>query len=103
MLRQSLAAPVRALRSGVRIAARQPISRTQFIQFPSRTSQAIATSYPRWYSAEAGSAAKAEGAKANGEAETAEGSGKTEAQDAEAALKKQLEAKEAEVLDLKVR
>ena len=88
MLRQTVSAASRALRSTARLGTqRQPIAITQsYYQTP------LAIARTRWYSSEA------DAAKKNGE----EGKENGEAESPEAALKKQLEAKDAEVRDLKV-
>ncbi|KAG6060580.1 hypothetical protein E4U32_003376 [Claviceps aff. humidiphila group G2b] len=105
MLRQAFPTSSRALRSVTRIAANQPTLRTPFHNAPAvwslRTTQQIQPGFARWYSD--AKETPAEGEKAE-KAETAE---KTEAEegagepDALAELKKQLEAKEAEVRDWK--
>jgi molecular chaperone GrpE len=73
------------------------VSRPQFYQIPSITSRAAQPSVARWYSAEAESSPKdaAEAPK--------EGESKNATADSEAALQKQLEEKEAEIRDWKVR
>jgi hypothetical protein len=88
MLRQSFS----ALRSTARLGTqRQTIALAQSYQTPFAAAQTIAPR-SRWYSSETDAAKKnGEEAKNNGEAESPE-----------AALKKQLEAKDAEVRDLKV-
>jgi molecular chaperone GrpE len=93
MLRQSFSATSRALRSTARLGTqRQTIAVAQSYQTPFAAAQTIAPR-SRWYSSETDAAKKnGEEAKNNGEAETPE-----------AALKKQLEAKDAEVRDLKDR
>lgn len=93
MLRQSFSATSRALRSTARLGTqRQTISLAQSYQTPFAAAQTIAPR-SRWYSSETDAAKKnGEEAKNNGEAESPE-----------AALKKQLEAKDAEVRDLKDR
>jgi len=92
MLRQTISATSRALRSTTRLSTqRQAIGIAQSYQTP----LAASTIAPRtrWYSSETDAAKKnGEEAKENGEAESPE-----------AALKKQLEAKDAEVRDLKDR
>ena len=95
MLRQTVSATSRALRSTARLGTqRQTISRAQSFQTPLATAARTIAPRTRWYSSEA--------AKENGEAaKKAEGEG--EAESPEAALKKQLEAKDAEARDMKVR
>lgn len=107
MLRQAFSTSSRALRSATRIAANQPTLRTPFHNAPPawslRTTQQTQPGLARWYSdaketpAEGEKAEKAETAE-NTEAE--EGAGEP---DALTELKKQLETKEAEVRDWKVR
>jgi molecular chaperone GrpE len=94
MLRQTISATSRALRSTARLGTqRQTIAIAQsYYQTP------LAVSRTRWYSSET------DAAKKNGEEgkEVKEGKENGEAESPEAALKKQLEAKDAEVRDLKV-
>ncbi|KAH6622790.1 GrpE-domain-containing protein [Chaetomium tenue] len=89
MLRQTVSATSRALRSTARLGTqRQTIAIAQsYYQTP------LAISRTRWYSSET------DAAKKNGE----EGKENGEAESPEAALKKQLETKDAEVRDLKDR
>ncbi|EAQ84012.1 hypothetical protein CHGG_10416 [Chaetomium globosum CBS 148.51] len=89
MLRQTVSATSRALRSTARLGTqRQTIAIAQsYYQTP------LAISRTRWYSSET------DAAKKNGE----EGKENVEAESPEAALKKQLETKDAEVRDLKDR
>ncbi len=92
MLRQSISATSKALRATSRLGAqRQTISRAQSFQTP----LAARTIAPRarWYSSETDAAKNNNGEEAKKEAEP---------ESPEAALKKQLEAKEAEVRELKV-
>jgi molecular chaperone GrpE len=91
MLRQTLSATTRALRSTARLGTQRQtaaIAQSYYYQTP------LAVARTRWYSSETDAAKKdgEEEKKANGEAESPE-----------AALKKQLEAKDAEVRDLKDR
>jgi hypothetical protein len=97
MLRQALSAPSRAARSSLRIATHARVARPHFYQIPSIALRAAQPSVARWYSAEAESTPK--------EATEApkEGEAKNGAADEAAALKKQLEEKEAEIRDWKVR
>jgi hypothetical protein len=88
MLRQVLSVPSRAARSSLR---QIPVARPQFYQIPAISSRIAQPSVTRWYSAEAESTPK--------EGEAAK---EPEASDPVAELKKQLEAKEAEVRDWKV-
>ncbi|KAK5661470.1 hypothetical protein OQA88_11372 [Cercophora sp. LCS_1] len=93
MLRQSLSAPTRTLSSSVRLAAQRQISRPQFFRAPLVASRATALQQrPRWYSDQP------EAPKEASEAKPTEGA---EKEDPEAALKKPLEAKEAEIRDWK--
>ncbi|KAK3387628.1 GrpE-domain-containing protein [Podospora didyma] len=89
MFRQTISTPSRAIGSSLRLAAQRQVARPQFYRAPAAATGAIALR-PRFYSSEA---------------ETKEGEVKdasaTEANDAEAALKKQLEAKDAEARDWK--
>jgi molecular chaperone GrpE len=97
MLRQSISATSRTLRATSRLGAhRQTISLAQSYQTPLAAARAIAPR-ARWYSSET-DAAKNSNSNNNGE----ESKKEAEAESPEAALKKQLEAKEAEVRDLKV-
>ncbi|KAG7294363.1 hypothetical protein NEMBOFW57_004434 [Staphylotrichum longicolle] len=93
MLRQSISTTSRALRATARFGTqRQAIAVAQRSQTPLAAARTIAPR-TRWYSSETDATKKnGEEAKKEGEAETPE-----------AALKKQLEAKEAEVRDLKDR
>ena len=92
MLRQTASAASRALRSTARLGVqRQTVALAQSSQTPLAAARTLAPR-TRWYSSETDAAKKnGEEAKANGEAESPE-----------AALKKQLEAKDAEIRDLKV-
>ncbi|KAK3946414.1 GrpE protein [Diplogelasinospora grovesii] len=95
MFRQAIATPSRAISSTLRTAAQRPLSRPQFFQAPSIAARAIALQRPsRWYSSETDS-------KATDASESKPAEGEAAKEDAEAALKKQLEAKEAEVRDWK--
>jgi len=95
MLRQALSVPSRAARSSLRIASQARLSRSQFYnQIPSIATRAAQPSISRWYSSEAESTTK-EATDAVKEAEAT-------ASEVEAALKKQLEEKEAEIRDWKV-
>jgi molecular chaperone GrpE len=93
MLRQTISATSRALRSTARLSAQRPAaSLAQSFQTPFVVSRTIAPR-TRWYSSET------DAAKNNGEeAKKEEG----EAESPEAALRKQLEAKDAEIKELKV-
>ena len=92
MLRQSISATSKALRATSRLGApRQAIAFAQSYQTPLAAARTIAPR-ARWYGSET------DAAKNNGEEAKKEG----EAESPEAALKKQLEAKDAEVRDLKV-
>ncbi|CAP70882.1 uncharacterized protein PODANS_3_9400 [Podospora anserina S mat+] len=91
MLRQTIANTSRALRSTARAGAQRQLARPQFIQSPIAAAARTVAPRARWYSAEA---EKKEAETKNGEEKAAE---ETE----EAKLKKQLEAKEAEVRDWK--
>ncbi|KAJ9158355.1 hypothetical protein NKR19_g3391 [Coniochaeta hoffmannii] len=94
MLRQALSVPSRAARSSLRIASQARLSRSQFYnQIPSIATRAAQPSISRWYSSEAESTTK-EATDAVKEAEAT-------ASEVEAALKKQLEEKEAEIRDWK--
>jgi molecular chaperone GrpE len=95
MLRQAFSAPSRAARSSLRIATQARLSRPQFQQIPSIATRATQPSVARWYSSEAETTSK--------EAAEAVKEGESVAAEAEAALKKQLEEKEAEIRDWKVR
>ncbi|KAL2260364.1 hypothetical protein VTK26DRAFT_5651 [Humicola hyalothermophila] len=91
MLRQSISATSRALRSTARLGAqRQTIARAQTFKTPLATAART-----RWYSSEA--------AKENGEEAKKTEGGEAEAESPEAALKKQLEAKDAELREMKDR
>ncbi|KAG5995551.1 hypothetical protein E4U52_008155 [Claviceps spartinae] len=108
MLRQAFSTSSRALRSVTRIAANQPTLRTPFHNAPTawslRATQQLQPGLARWYSDAKETPAEGEKAEKAEKAETAE---KTEAEegagepDALTELKKQLEAKEAEVRDWK--
>ncbi len=94
MLRQTISVTSKALRGTARLGVqRQTAAFAQRTQTPLVAAQTIAPR-ARWYSSEADAAAK----------KTEEGEKKeAEAEGPEAALKKQLEAKDAEIRDLKVR
>lgn len=92
MLRTALTRSSKALCSGARVAAQRPVASQIFQMQAARTAAPQLRSAARWYSAEAEGEKKAdEGAKQN-EGET----------DEVAALKKQLEAKDAEAREWKV-
>lgn len=98
MLRQAFSTSSRALRSAPRLAASQPLLRTQFQRAPAAwLSRAAQPAVARWYSD--AKEAPAEGEKAE-KAEAKEEAGET---DAVAELKKSLEAKDAEARDWKVK
>jgi molecular chaperone GrpE len=105
MLRQTVSATSRALRSTARLGTqRQTVPFAQSYQTPFAVVRAIAVApRARWYSSETDAAkadtAKADEPKSNEEEVKKEG----EAESPEAALKKQLEAKEAELREMKVR
>ncbi|KAL2127700.1 hypothetical protein VTI74DRAFT_10304 [Chaetomium olivicolor] len=93
MLRQTISATSRALRSTARLGTqRQTIAIAQSYQTPLAAARTLAPR-TRWYSSET------DAAKNNGEEAKKEG----EPESPEAALKKQLEAKEAELRDMKDR
>lgn len=99
MLRQALSSSSRALRSAPRLATSSaPLLRSQFQNAPAATSlrafQPVLSS--RWYSD--AKEAPAEGEKAEGAKEEANGESGVVAE-----LKKSLETKEAEARDWKVR
>lgn len=99
MLRQVISSvPARAARSGIRLAARQAPSRAQVFTQPLIPARAAQPSFMRWYSAESEPAKEAAKESAEGRPEGES----QEAADPEAALKKQLEAKDAEARDWKV-
>ncbi|KAK4644944.1 GrpE, mitochondrial [Podospora bellae-mahoneyi] len=91
MLRQTIANTSRALRSTARAGAQRQLARPQFIQSPIAAAARTVAPRARWYSAEA---EKKEAETKNGEEKAAEETEETK-------LKKQLEAKEAEVRDWK--
>ncbi|KID75870.1 GrpE [Metarhizium brunneum] len=96
MLRQAFSTSSRALRSAPRLAASQPLLRTQFQRAPAAwSSRAAQPAVARWYSD--AKEAPAEGEKAE-KSEAKEEAGET---DAVAELKKSLEAKDAEARDWK--
>ncbi|KAF5137448.1 GrpE, mitochondrial [Metarhizium anisopliae] len=96
MLRQAFSTSSRALRSAPRLAASQPLLRTQFQRAPAAWSSRVAQpAVARWYSD--AKEAPAEGEKAE-KSEAKEEAGET---DAVAELKKSLEAKDAEARDWK--
>ena len=91
MLRTALTRSSRALCSGARVAAQRPIA-SQIVQMQAaRTAAPQLRAAARWYSAEA-----------EGEKKAEEGAKEGEANDEVAALKKQLEAKDAEAREWKV-
>jgi molecular chaperone GrpE len=104
MLRQAVAQSSRALRSSLQATTRSPLLRSQFqarAPVSIRTVQPIAS---RWYSAEtpkesAEEAKEGEEPKPTGTAEPKDGGAVSEVD----ALKKQLETKEKEIIDWKVR
>lgn len=98
MLRQAISTPSRAAGSAIRVAARRPIARTQFLQTQLQATRTIAPQRPaaRWYSSEP---AKEAETKTNGD-----DAAKTNGQESEVnAIKKQLEDKDLEARDWKVR
>jgi len=98
MLRQAISTPSRAVGSAVRVAARRPVARTQFLQTQLQAARTIAPqrAAARWYSSEP---AKEAEAKTNGD-DAAKSNGQVSEVDA---IKKQLEEKDAEARDWKVR
>ncbi len=99
MLRQALSGPSRALGSNLRTAAQRPLLRTPFRQAPVLSlTRAVQPSAARWYSAEAESGKEA----AKDAAESKAPAGEQAKETPEEALKKQLEAKDAELRDWKV-
>ena len=97
MLRQTLSSPSRTLASGLRTAAQRQISRRQFLIAPiAAAPRSVGLQQPqqraRWYS---------DNTDAPKAAETKEEEGAAK-EDPLAAIKKQLEAKDAEVRDWKV-
>jgi hypothetical protein len=101
MLRQVISSvPARAARSSIRLVARgQAPSRAQAFNQSLISARAIQPAFSRWYSAETEPAKEAvkESAEGRPEAES------QEAADPQAVLKKELEAKDAEARDWKVR
>ncbi|KJK80954.1 hypothetical protein H634G_03487 [Metarhizium anisopliae BRIP 53293] len=96
MLRQAFSTSSRALRSAPRLAASQPLLRTQFQRAPAAwSSRATQPAVARWYSD--AKEAPAEGEKAE-KSEAKEEAGET---DTVTELKKSLEAKDAEARDWK--
>ncbi|KAK3397063.1 GrpE-domain-containing protein [Sordaria brevicollis] len=91
MLRTALTRSSRALASSARVAAQRPVASQIFQMQAARTAAPQMRSAARWYSAEA-----------EGEKKAEEGAEKKEGEDdAVAALKKQLEAKDAEAREWK--
>ncbi|KAK1827549.1 GrpE-domain-containing protein [Podospora conica] len=91
MFRQTLSAPSKALGAGLRLAAQRPVARRQLFAAPIAASRTVGLQQrARWYSDSKDAEAK-EPVKEEGEAQ----------EDPTAALKKQLEAKEAEARDWK--
>ncbi|KAL2021523.1 hypothetical protein VTK56DRAFT_7022 [Thermocarpiscus australiensis] len=102
MLRQSISATSRALRSTARLGTQRQFSRPQYYQTPLAAARTVALR-TRWYSTETAQTEardKESESKTNGE-EGKKAEGETES--VETTLRKQLEAKEAEILDLKDR
>jgi molecular chaperone GrpE len=98
MLRQTLSSPSRTLASGLRTAAQRQISRRQFLIAPiAAAPRSLGLQQPqqraRWYS---------DNANASKAAEAKEEEGAAAKEDPLAAIKKQLEAKDAEVREWKV-
>ncbi|EAA27729.1 hypothetical protein GE21DRAFT_3471 [Neurospora crassa] len=91
MLRTALTRSSRALCSGARVAAQRPIASQIFQMQAARTAAPQLRSAARWYSAEAEGEKKADEGAEQKEGET----------DEVAALKKQLEAKDAEAREWK--
>lgn len=100
MFRQAFSSSSRALRSAPRIAATKPFARPQFVSAPAFRSRAAQPVSSRWYSD--AKEAEAEAAKPAEEAKSEEKQGNGE-QDPVVELKKQLEAKDTEARDWKVR
>ncbi|GAB1312929.1 GrpE, mitochondrial [Madurella fahalii] len=99
MLRQTISATSRALRSTARLGTQRQIARPQYYPAPLTTAARTIAPRTRWYSSET-EAPKDKDAQSK---ENGEAAAKGEAESPEAALKKQLEAKDAEILDLKDR
>ncbi|KAK4115481.1 GrpE-domain-containing protein [Canariomyces notabilis] len=103
MLRQTVSAPSRALRSTARLGTQRSIARPHQLhhsQTPLITSARTLAPRIRWYSSET-EASKDKNAPES--SQNGEEAGKTEPESPEVALKKQLEAKDAEIRDLKDR
>jgi molecular chaperone GrpE len=98
MLRQALTTPSRALRSSLRTQAKSALLRTEFQAVPAFSIKPARAPVTRWYSAEAESKESSDATKKTEESKPENGQS-----EAEAALKNQLEAKEKEALDFKVR
>jgi molecular chaperone GrpE len=90
MIQRTLLRQTRALSSSIRSAPRSSLTRSQFLPANRLAARPLASS--RWYATEPE-------AKADGEAAAAEG--KTE-EKTEDPVKKELEAKDKEIIDLKV-
>jgi len=91
MFRHALSAPSKAISSSFRLAAQRPIVRSQLLAAPIAASRTVGLQQrARWYSDSKEAEAK-EAAKEEGDAK----------EDPEAALRKQLEAKDAEARDWK--
>ncbi|KAK3683672.1 GrpE-domain-containing protein [Podospora appendiculata] len=94
MLRNALSAPSRAVRSSLRLSAQTPLPRPQFQSMAARAAPLSA----RWYGSETDSASKTSEAAAEA---TTNGNGNGNGADEVAAVKKQLEAKDAEAREWK--
>ncbi|KAI0601907.1 GrpE-domain-containing protein [Biscogniauxia sp. FL1348] len=105
MFRRALSTSSRALYNSSRTIASKPLLRPQFSPAPARSLRPTVSSSLRWYSDKAESGeAKKEGEEPAAQAEAQESKETKETNapaDAEAELKKKLEAKEKEVLDWK--
>jgi molecular chaperone GrpE len=102
MLRQTVSATSRALRSTARLGTQRSIARPHQLhhsQTPLITSARTLAPRIRWYSSETEASKDKDAPESS---QNGEESGKTEPESPEVALKKQLEAKDAEIRDLKV-
>ncbi|KAI4870670.1 GrpE-domain-containing protein [Hypoxylon rubiginosum] len=101
MLRQAISKSSRAVFSNTKTIAQRPSLRPQFSPIPSTSLRSGLFPSIRWYSDQPESAAKKEGEGPTSQVEAKDGEATSTPSDAEAELKKKLEAKEKEVVDWK--
>ncbi|OTB03383.1 hypothetical protein M426DRAFT_60386 [Hypoxylon sp. CI-4A] len=101
MLKQVVSRSTRAISSSSRTAAYRPLIRSQFSQVSLNSARSGLVPSRRWYSDQTEQAAKKEGEESTSQVDAKDGEATNASSDAEAELKKKLEAKEREVIDWK--